>query len=130
MRIIRWNIKKILLKVTNLFIYDSLFISLFAADSQTSPSFDSFGVVVISLALFCDAIIGNVQEKAMKQFQATNNEVVFFSYAIACGYLIVITFSTGIMMDGYYYCSKVIKLHILNINKNLIIIFKNMLDRF
>ncbi|CAG9561007.1 unnamed protein product [Danaus chrysippus] len=76
------------------------------ADSQTSPNFDSFGVVVISLALFCDAIIGNVQEKAMKQFQATNNEVVFFSYAIACGYLIVITMSTGIMIDGYYYCSK------------------------
>lgn len=59
------------------------------------------------MALLCDAIIGNVQEKAMKQFQASNNEVVFYSYAIASIYLLVITGSTGILQDGYIYCSKV-----------------------
>lgn len=76
------------------------------ADSKTSPNFDAIGVIVISLALLCDAIIGNVQEKAMKQYQASNNEVVFYSYAIACVYLVVITGSTGIMGAGYAYCSE------------------------
>ncbi|KAG6450556.1 adenosine 3'-phospho 5'-phosphosulfate transporter 2 [Manduca sexta] len=76
------------------------------ADSSTSPNFDFIGVVVISLALLCDAIIGNVQEKAMKQFQATNNEVVFYSYAIACVYLLLITGFSGILVDGYVHCSE------------------------
>ncbi|KAM3960761.1 adenosine 3'-phospho 5'-phosphosulfate transporter 2 [Aphomia sociella] len=76
------------------------------ADSKTSPNFDVIGVLVITLALLCDAIIGNVQEKAMKQFQASNNEVVFYSYAIACLYLVVITGLSGIFVDGFVYCSK------------------------
>nr|XP_026486929.1 adenosine 3'-phospho 5'-phosphosulfate transporter 2 [Vanessa tameamea]XP_026486930.1 adenosine 3'-phospho 5'-phosphosulfate transporter 2 [Vanessa tameamea]XP_026486932.1 adenosine 3'-phospho 5'-phosphosulfate transporter 2 [Vanessa tameamea] len=76
------------------------------ADSKTSPNFDVIGVIVISLALLCDAIIGNVQEKAMKQFQASNNEVVFYSYAIACVYLVVITGFSGILTDGFVYCSQ------------------------
>ncbi|XP_045496172.1 adenosine 3'-phospho 5'-phosphosulfate transporter 2 [Colias croceus] len=76
------------------------------ADSKTSPNFDIIGVIVISLALLCDAIIGNVQEKAMKQFQATNNEVVFYSYAIASLYLFVITGVSGILRDGFVYCSE------------------------
>ncbi|KAF9811234.1 hypothetical protein SFRURICE_002603 [Spodoptera frugiperda] len=61
------------------------------ADSQTSPKFNFIGVIVISLALLCDAIIGNVQEKAMKQHHASNNEVVFYSYAIGSIYLLFIT---------------------------------------
>ncbi|KAJ2944213.1 hypothetical protein O0L34_g18191 [Tuta absoluta] len=76
------------------------------ADSQTSPNFDVVGVIVISLALLCDAIIGNVQEKAMKQYHATNNEVVFYSYAIASMYLTFILAGTGTLVDGFVYCSK------------------------
>ncbi|KAI5645551.1 UAA transporter family domain-containing protein [Phthorimaea operculella] len=76
------------------------------ADSQTSPNFDFIGVIVISLALLCDAIIGNVQEKAMKQYNATNNEVVFYSYAIASIYLTVILAGTGTLVEGFVYCSK------------------------
>ena len=34
------------------------------------------GVTLISLALCADAIIGNVQEKAMKQFGSSNSEMV------------------------------------------------------
>lgn len=60
------------------------------------------------MALLCDAIIGNVQEKAMKQFQASNNEVVFYSYAIACVYLVIITGASGILTEGFTYCAQVI----------------------
>lgn len=74
------------------------------ADISTSPKFDFVGIVVISLALLCDAIIGNVQEKAMKTYQVSNNEVVFYSYAIACFYLVVITGFSGILWDGFQYC--------------------------
>lgn len=48
------------------------------ADSQVSPNFDPRGYIMISLALVADAIIGNVQEKSMKTYNATNNEVVSF----------------------------------------------------
>ena len=46
------------------------------ADSKVSPNFDPRGYVMISLALVADAIIGNVQEKAMKTHNASNEEVV------------------------------------------------------
>ena len=39
------------------------------------PTVDS-GVLLISLALCADAAIGNVQEKAMREHQSTNREVV------------------------------------------------------
>lgn len=59
----------------------SLGLILFSlADSQVSPNFDMRGYVMISLALVADAIIGNVQEKAMKAHGASNSEIVgFFS---------------------------------------------------
>ena len=34
------------------------------------------GVLMISLALVADAVIGNVQEKTIKQYNASNSEVV------------------------------------------------------
>ena len=33
------------------------------------------GVLMISLALVADAVIGNVQEKTIKQYNASNSEV-------------------------------------------------------
>ena len=42
---------------------------------QLSPSFDMTGVLMISLALVADAVIGNVQEKTIKQYNASNSEV-------------------------------------------------------
>lgn len=53
---------------TNIF-----FIDLFPL--QLSPNFDITGVLMISLALVADAIIGNVQEKTIKQHNASNSEV-------------------------------------------------------
>ena len=44
---------------------------------------------MISVALVADAIIGNVQEKTMKQHHAGNAEVIFYSYSIGTAYLFV-----------------------------------------
>ncbi|XP_034285010.2 adenosine 3'-phospho 5'-phosphosulfate transporter 2 isoform X2 [Pantherophis guttatus] len=46
------------------------------ADSTIAPNFNLTGVVLISLALCADAIIGNVQEKAMKLHSGSNSEMV------------------------------------------------------
>ncbi len=47
------------------------------ADYNIQPlSFQPLGVAFILLALCADAAIGNVQEKQMKLYKASNNEVV------------------------------------------------------
>uniref|UniRef100_A0A914YYY5 Adenosine 3'-phospho 5'-phosphosulfate transporter 2 n=1 Tax=Panagrolaimus superbus TaxID=310955 RepID=A0A914YYY5_9BILA len=46
------------------------------ADNQVSPNVNSKGYIMISVALVADAIIGNVQEKSIKTYNAHNNEVV------------------------------------------------------
>lgn len=77
------------------------------ADATVSPNFDSFGVTMICLALVCDAIIGNVQEKAMRSHKAENSEVVFFSYGIGFIYLFIIMTFSGHLFSGIKFCSHV-----------------------
>ena len=74
----------------------SLGLAMFSlADSQVSPNFDPRGYVMISLALVADAIIGNVQEKAMRAFNASNEEVVLYSYSIGSVYIFVLLSVSG-----------------------------------
>ena len=40
------------------------------------------GILLISLALCADAVIGNLQEKAMKMHSGSNLEMIFYSYSI------------------------------------------------
>lgn len=65
------------------------------------------GVFMISMALLCDAVIGNVQEKSMKTYQASNTEVVLYSYGIGFLYLLVILLGTGQLSDGVLFFAKV-----------------------
>jgi adenosine 3'-phospho 5'-phosphosulfate transporter B3 len=65
------------------------------------------GVVMICSALMCDAIIGNVQEKSMKNHQASNTEVVLYSYSIGFVYLFFIMLFSGELQKGISFCSKV-----------------------
>ena len=46
------------------------------ADAKVQPSFQTLGVVLIMGALCADAAIGNLQEKQMKDYNASNIEVV------------------------------------------------------
>lgn len=61
--------------------------------------------MMISGALLCDAVIGNVQEKSMKTFKAPNAEVVLYSYGIGLVYLFCIMVFTGDLFRGYYFCA-------------------------
>jgi adenosine 3'-phospho 5'-phosphosulfate transporter B3 len=65
------------------------------------------GVLMISSALLCDAAIGNVQEKSMKAYKATNTEVVLYSYSIGFVYLFLIMLVTGDLHRGMAFCSMV-----------------------
>ncbi|KRT81850.1 hypothetical protein AMK59_5617, partial [Oryctes borbonicus] len=65
------------------------------ADSKISPNFNMNGIVMISMALLCDAIIGNVQEKSMKSYKAPNAEVVLYSYGIGFAYIFIVMVLSG-----------------------------------
>lgn len=58
------------------------------ADTHLNPSFELYGVIMVSLALIADAIIGNVQEKAMKESDSSNTEMVLYSYSIGFVYIL------------------------------------------
>ncbi|XP_067118142.1 adenosine 3'-phospho 5'-phosphosulfate transporter 2 isoform X2 [Centruroides vittatus] len=64
------------------------------------------GVVLISLALVADAIIGNVQEKVLKQYHTSNNEMVLYSYSIGCIYIFLILIAIGQLGPATEVCIK------------------------
>ncbi|XP_064473426.1 adenosine 3'-phospho 5'-phosphosulfate transporter 2-like isoform X2 [Ornithodoros turicata] len=70
------------------------------ADSQISPSFSILGVCLISFALLMDACIGNVQEKAMKSYSASDVEIIFFSYSFGAVWLL-----TSLLVSGQLSCA-------------------------
>ncbi len=68
---------------------------------------------MINLALVADAIIGNVQEKAMKKFGASNSEVVFYSYSIGVLYLAVALVLSGRLVPAILVSNEVLIIYIL-----------------
>lgn len=59
------------------------------------------------MALLFDAAIGNVQEKAMREHKAPNNEVVLYSYGIGFCYLFVAMLLSGNILSGLRFCATV-----------------------
>lgn len=76
------------------------------ADSTVSPNFDTYGIFVIMLALCADAVIGNVQEKVMKQFNCSNIEMVLYSCSIGFVYIFVGLLLTGNLLPAIRFCSE------------------------
>ncbi|XP_056377102.1 adenosine 3'-phospho 5'-phosphosulfate transporter 2 isoform X1 [Hyla sarda] len=76
------------------------------ADSTVAPNFNVTGVLLISLALCADAVIGNVQEKAMKLHNGSNSEMVLYSYSIGFVYILLgLAISSG-LAPAVSFCSK------------------------
>lgn len=73
------------------------------ADSRVSTKFDIVGVIMISIALVADAILGNMQEKTMKEFHAPNAEVIFYSYFFGALYLGICLLFSGHLLPGLAY---------------------------
>uniref|UniRef100_A0A0B6ZVJ6 Adenosine 3'-phospho 5'-phosphosulfate transporter 2 n=1 Tax=Arion vulgaris TaxID=1028688 RepID=A0A0B6ZVJ6_9EUPU len=76
------------------------------ADSSVSPNFNTYGVLLISLALCADGAIGNVQEKTLKQYGASNGEMVLYSYGIGFIYILVGLTVSGNILPAFYFCQE------------------------
>ncbi|XP_073534849.1 adenosine 3'-phospho 5'-phosphosulfate transporter 2 isoform X1 [Phyllobates terribilis] len=76
------------------------------ADSTIAPNFNVTGVLLISLALCADAVIGNVQEKAMKLHNGSNSEMVLYSYSIGFVYILLGLAITSGLTPAVSFCSK------------------------
>jgi len=74
------------------------------ADSKLSPIFDMMGLAMISTALLFDALIGNVQEKEMKKHNASNAEIVFYSYFIGVFYILFYLMVSGDFIPAFQVC--------------------------
>jgi len=70
------------------------------ADSKLSPTFDSVGIGMLSVALIADAVVSNLQEKSMKMHQALNAEVILYSYGIGTCYLLFFLILSGHLGSG------------------------------
>lgn len=89
-------------------------------DSTISPNFNMVGVIMISTALLFDAIIGNVQEKAMREYKANNVEVVLYSYGIGFIYLLIILTLSGDLFASLRFCATVSAIYYsINLFQNL-----------
>ncbi|CAF2019230.1 unnamed protein product [Rotaria magnacalcarata] len=72
------------------------------ADSQVQPEFDLIGVWLVCCALIADAVIGNVQEKALKEYKPSNSEMILFSYSIGAVYLLIFDLTFGSLNEAFW----------------------------
>uniref|UniRef100_A0A0N5BWK5 Adenosine 3'-phospho 5'-phosphosulfate transporter 2 n=1 Tax=Strongyloides papillosus TaxID=174720 RepID=A0A0N5BWK5_STREA len=87
------------LDISAAFLMSLGLIIFFLADTKVAPNFDPTGYIMICGALIADAVIGNVQEKEMKKYGASNSEVVFYSYTFGFIYILLYEIFT---MEIYY----------------------------
>lgn len=76
------------------------------ANSQLSPDFNVFGIIMISCALLCDAVMGNYQEKVMKEHEVPNAEIIFFAYLFGFLYLFVAMFVSNHLFSAFVFCAQ------------------------
>jgi adenosine 3'-phospho 5'-phosphosulfate transporter B3 len=58
-------------------------------DMEVHPKFQTLGVILVVLALVCDAFIGNYSERLLQKFKATRTETIAYPYAIGACFLLV-----------------------------------------
>lgn len=76
------------------------------ADVKISPRYSVTGMVLISLALCADAVIGNIQERVMRKNDVTAVEMVHKSYKIGIGFLLVVCIATGELFNAFAFCAE------------------------
>jgi adenosine 3'-phospho 5'-phosphosulfate transporter B3 len=75
------------------------------ADAKSSPLFDINGVFIITIALAADGTILNLQEYCFKTYNATHDELIYYSYMGASIFLLIINIFCGIFFPNIQlYC--------------------------
>ena len=78
------------------------------ADSKVNPNFEAYGITLVLGALVADAVIGNLQEKTMKDFNSSNIEMVLYSYSIGFIYILLWElFVTYRLFEAIEFCTQV-----------------------
>ena len=94
------------------------------ADTQINPDFETYGVVTVCGALVADALIGNIQEKAMKKHQSSNTEMVLYSYSIGSVYILLWQlFYSDLFLQAINFCLNVNILSFFNPMENFALTF-------
>jgi solute carrier family 35 (adenosine 3'-phospho 5'-phosphosulfate transporter), member B3 len=74
------------------------------SSTSSQSSLHPLGVLCISGALVADALIGQVQQRVMNQYQAPVTELMFYSKLIGSAYLLLICLVLGQLFPGIAYC--------------------------
>ncbi|KAM3576237.1 hypothetical protein VYU27_001945 [Nannochloropsis oceanica] len=70
------------------------------ADVKVSPSFHPLGIIFISMALVVDAAIVNIQEYTLRRYDASHDELIFYSYGIGSFILFAYCLFSMELYDG------------------------------
>lgn len=79
-------------------------------DSVKDPGADDpgahfLGFFLLSIALVADAFIGNFQEKVMRDYSATQEDVIYYCYFLGSFMLLFVSIVTGEFIPALIYCS-------------------------
>jgi len=80
--------------------------SLGNTKSDQSFDFPFLGVFLISLALAADAIIGNVQEKVLVQYDASTTEMIYYTKIIGLIYLFSALIVKQELFSAFAFCAR------------------------
>jgi len=64
------------------------------------------GYILLGSSLLLDGVTGNLQEKLVKQYSPTSNQLMFFSNAWACLLLLIALIFTGELWEGLAFCQR------------------------
>jgi hypothetical protein len=70
------------------------------ADVKVSPSFHPLGIIFISMALAVDAAIVNIQEYTLRKYDASHDELIFYSYGLGSFILLAYCLLSMELYDG------------------------------
>eukprot|EP00041_Stephanoeca_diplocostata_P024623 m.630240 g.630240 ORF g.630240 m.630240 type:complete len:339 (-) comp22565_c2_seq17:2697-3713(-) len=76
------------------------------ADVTVNPNYNLTGVLLISMALCADAVIGNLQERVMRVDKVPTVQMVHHSYKFGIVYLLGICVVTGELGPALAFCSR------------------------
>ncbi|GBG71532.1 hypothetical protein CBR_g8950 [Chara braunii] len=96
------------------------------ADASVTPQFRFMGVVLISLALVCDAFIGNQQETLFTVSAISQEEMLFCTTAVGVPILMVPLVLTGELWTAWNKCLEKPHVYVLMIGSSMIAYISQM----
>lgn len=71
--------------------------------SLSKPQFHPFGLTLVTLSVFADAVLPNAQERLFRSYDASKSEVMFFTNIYTLAFQTVSTFLSGDLMGMFHF---------------------------